>query len=92
MKILNFLDVFSFPDPRLNGTLSSESELIQKKIEQLTDYQIHKMIPNIDESSDESLSQTLEQPLSKKAAHFNIPIPCRVFPCLIKTSDHALPS
>ena len=67
MKILNFLDVFSFPDPRLNGTLSSESELIQKKIEQLTDYQIHEMIPNIDESSDESLSQTLEIPLSKKA-------------------------
>ena len=49
MKILNFLDVFSFSDPRLNGTLSSEFELIQKKIEQLIDYQMQQ-VPNIDES------------------------------------------
>ena len=78
--------------PRLNGTLSSESELIQKKIEQLIDYQIHAIVPNIDESSDESSSQTLEQPLSKKAkfcsSFQHTYIPCRAF--LIKTPDHGL--
>ena len=26
------------------------------------------------------------------AAHFNIPIPCKTFPYLIKTLDHGLPS